>query len=80
MWLKLFVLMFIQFGMITLNTTAIAHKMYLATAITDTIICILGFTILKDVQQSGSKSDMAGYTAGGVLGAQFAIFMGTFLK
>jgi hypothetical protein len=73
---QLFVMMFLQYAVITFNIRAVAVSSYWALALTDLVISILGFTILKKVEQANGVIDMAGYALGGTLGAQVAMFIG----
>lgn len=72
----LFGLTFIQWGILTLNTTAIAKKNHLILFVTDLILAVLGFTILKEIVVSHSFLDLASYALGGALGAQLALLIG----
>lgn len=78
--LKLFALMFLQFFVLTVNTISIAHGNYLGTFVTDIVICLLNFTILKEMVESKQFKDRIGYALGGALGAQFAIFVASHFK
>lgn len=80
LYLKLFCLMFIQYGLLTVNTTAISHGNYLWTFLSDMALSLLGFTILKEVVESKAPVDRFAYALGGSLGAQLAIFLGHSIK
>jgi hypothetical protein len=78
--LKLFVLMFIQFLVLTLNTASIAKHYYLGTFLTDLVICLLGFTILKQIAEADTMHDRIAYALGGAIGAQAGIFLSGWIR
>lgn len=73
--LHLFCMMFVQYGVLTVNMRAISSGNYLGLFLTDLVVAILGFTILKKVEQASTKTDMMAYALGGAIGAQAALFI-----
>lgn len=71
----LFVLMFIQYGVLTINTRAIAGGNQLWLALTDLVVATLGFTILKKAVEATTRIEMYAYALGGTLGAQAALLI-----
>jgi len=76
--IHLFIMTFIQYAVLTFNIRAVAVSNYFALAATDLIIAMLGFTILKKIEQAEGPIDMMGYAIGGTIGAQFAMFFGNY--
>jgi len=72
--LRLAMLNFMSYFIITINFRAVAEANYLWTFITDIILACLGFTVLKHIQEANSKFEMICYAIGGAIGAQIAIF------
>lgn len=73
--LHLFGLMFVQYGILTVGTRAIAQGSFFWLAATDAVVSWLGFTILKKVEQADTASQKFAYMLGGVCGAQVALFL-----
>jgi len=61
--------------MLTINFRAVAQANYLFTGISDFIISIVSFFIMKKVAEAKSKSAMFGYALGGACGSLIAIFV-----
>lgn len=72
--LKLFLINMVQFALIAANFRAVAFGWYVTAAVTDGVICLLGFTLIQSISKAETKLEMFAYSIGGTLGAQFAIF------
>ena len=73
--LLLLVLVWFQFGIVTVNYRAISQARYVAAMLTDALICLCGFTLFKLIAASNGVADVTGYTVGGVLGSVTGIYL-----
>jgi len=71
----LFWMMFLQWGILTVNFRAVAQGSYFWVGLADILTAALGFTILKKVQEAKTWFEMACYTVGGTLGSQVALVL-----
>ena len=71
---RLFVLLFIQSGVITVNMRAIAQGRYAESFVSDLILYLMGFTIVKQIVEANTKTAQFCYALGGATGAQVAIW------
>lgn len=71
--LVLFSMNFLSYFLIAANMRAISQANYLAAAITDFSIALLGATLVKRLVATRSIWDSAWYAAGGTTGALVAI-------
>lgn len=74
-FLFLFIVMFLQYFLATLNIRACAQANYLFTALSDMAIAANSFYLIKRVGESKSKWGLAGYIIGGVIGSQLGIYV-----
>jgi hypothetical protein len=65
--------MFVQYAILTWNTSAIAKGSFFWLFVTDLFVATLSFTILKKVEQASTKFQMICYALGGAIGAQLAL-------
>lgn len=70
-----FALQFISYLLITVNYRAIAAGKYLWTAVTDLVFAALAFFLIQRVAHASTTEAWAGYTLGGVAGAQVGIWL-----
>lgn len=68
-------LMFIQFGLVTLNFRYIAQGHYLGAVLTDILIASLGWSLLKRVASADTTSERIGYVIGAALGSPLGIYL-----
>lgn len=71
--LMLFSLNFASYFLIAANMRAIAQANYLAAAVTDFSIALLGATLVKKLVEAKSLWDSVAFAAGGTTGALIAI-------
>jgi hypothetical protein len=69
------VLMFVQFGLVTLNFRFIAQAHYVGAVVTDIAIATLGWTLTKRVASADTSSERVGYIVGAALGSPLGIFL-----
>lgn len=70
----LFVLMFLDYLIVSLGIIALNSRLYWETAVADGVTLVLGFTTIKKIVEAKTKREMIGYTLGGIAGTQAAIF------
>lgn len=67
-WQKLCLLaglQFLNFLILTVNYRAVAHGLYTWTALTDMLICLINWTLIKKVANEDSMWARVGYLFGG---------------
>jgi len=69
------VLMFIQFGVVTLNFRFIAQGHYIGAIATDALIAALGWSLLRRVASADTTSERIGYIIGAALGSPLGIWL-----
>lgn len=77
--LELAVIQFCSYFLLTLNYRAVAEVNYLGTLWSDILIALLTFSSIKRVAAAETHAERIGYVIGGILGAQVALFLSTFL-
>jgi hypothetical protein len=73
--MKLFFLMAFSYTLIAYNMRVLAQGKYIATIISDGIIAIVGFTLLKSVQGAETWADLFFYSTGGMVGGASGIWL-----
>jgi len=73
--MKLFFLMWLSYALIAYNMRVLAAGKYTATVISDGIIAVVGFTILKSVAQAETWSELVFYTLGAMAGGVTGIWI-----
>jgi len=68
-------LMFIQFGVVTLNFRFIAQGHYIGAVVTDALIATLGWSLLRRVASADTTSERIGYIIGAALGSPLGIWL-----
>lgn len=68
----------LSYGLITLNMRAIASRNFLWTGLTDVVLAMLSFRLIKLVGEAKSHGEWLSYIVGGVIGAQCALYFATF--
>lgn len=70
-----FGLMFVNYGLLCINTRMIARGSYLGTALSDTAIAVLAFTLIRSVASTDALIAQVGYVLGGVSGAMAGLWL-----
>lgn len=70
-----FAMMFLNYGLVVVNTRMIARGSYRGTALSDAAIAILGFTLIRHVAETDALTAMAGYVMGGVSGSMLGLWL-----
>lgn len=65
----------VQFFVIVANTRAYTQGLYIWTAVTDLVFCLVVFRLTKRIAASDDWRDQVGYAAGGTVGAQLGIYV-----
>jgi hypothetical protein len=73
--LVLLLLVWFQYGIVTVNYRAIAQARYVAAALTDLVIAGCGFTLFKLIADSRTSLDIVGYCVGAMLGGVTGIYL-----
>lgn len=72
---QLFIFCFIQSGIITVNFRAVAQANYVATFVTDMLLFMNGFYIVKRIVDAKTVAAQIGYAFGGSCGSILAIYL-----
>lgn len=64
-----------NFLLITVNYRAVAHVQYVWAALTDGIICLLSWTLLKKISEASGWSARIGYACGGMGGSLLGMWL-----
>ena len=70
-----FGLMFLNYGLVCINTRMIARGSYVGTAWSDAAIAMLGFTLIRQVADTNALVAQAGYVCGGVCGSLLGLWL-----
>jgi hypothetical protein len=68
---------FLNYAVVTWNLRALVLGWYVSMCISDALISIIGFTIIKKISGNESRTavGMAGYAIGGACGSLFSVFL-----
>lgn len=77
--LELTAIQFCAYFLATINYRAVAELSYFGTLWSDLLIALLAFSSIKRVAAAKTQAERIGYVVGGILGAQVALFLSTFL-
>lgn len=64
-----------NFLLIVVNIRACAKGKILIAVLTDFVICVLGFTLIRLIASAGSAPEVLAYAAGGSSGSALAILL-----
>ena len=70
-----FGLMFLNYGLVCINTRMIARGSYVGPAWSDAAIAMLGFTLIRQVADTNALVAQAGYVCGGVCGSLLGLWL-----
>lgn len=69
------IVLFVSYILATVNIRAIAHKQYLAAALTDTAIPLTTFFLVRQIGDTTSWQTAAGMATGGALSSMLGIWL-----
>ncbi|HUR19847.1 MAG TPA: hypothetical protein VMZ90_03510 [Vicinamibacterales bacterium] len=64
-----------NFLLIVVNIRACAKGLILAAVVTDFLICVLGFTLIRLIADAGTPTEVLAYALGGSSGSALAIWV-----
>src|SRR5687768_10105635 len=70
----IFILIWLSYTLIAYNTRAVARGEYLSTMVTDALIAVVGFFLVKEIVVGG-MGDLARYVAGAMAGGASGIWL-----
>ena len=65
----------LNFVLITVNYRAVAHQQYAWAIVTDGVICLLGWSLLKRVMDAQGWPARSGYIVGGMVGSAAGMYL-----
>lgn len=71
--MTIFILIWLSYTLIAFNTRVVSAGKYIPTVITDALIAIVGFFLVKEIAVGG-MGDLAWYVAGGMAGGATGIW------
>jgi hypothetical protein len=63
------------FVLLVVNIRAVAHAQYAAAVVTDGLICLCGWTLLKKIVAADGVASRCGYITGGMAGSALGIWL-----
>jgi len=65
----------LNYLVVSIGIRALAQGLYAETIVTDLMLGVIGFTLIKRVAEAKGKVELVGYTLGGTAGSALAIFI-----
>jgi hypothetical protein len=71
--MTIFILIWLSYTLIAFNTRVVSAGRYMPTIITDALIAVVGFYLIKEIAVGGGR-DLAWYVAGAMAGGASGIW------